>query len=213
MKRALLLTLGLLVLPAITEAQMTVNVGAGVNLATLYGDDADLGPDKGSRTGFFGGATLWIPIADRLSFGPGAFYVQKGVKFSEDGAELEIQTSYFDIPLLLGFELTGADSSFGLNVFGGPSVSFEVGCDLQGSADGATASVGCDDADFTERPSTDVGAVFGAGLSFPMGERLTLGVNGGMEFGLRTLDSSDDPDDIKSRSIFFGASVGIPVGN
>jgi hypothetical protein len=212
MKRALLLSIGLLALPGMAEAQMTLDIGGGVNFSTFYGDDADFaGADKGSRTGFFGGATLWIPVGERVAVGPGAFFVQKGARYSDGGDDLTIQTSYFEIPLLVAFMLSSNESSFGINLFAGPSISFEVACDVEASGGGFTASIDCDAAGLSTQ-STDFGAVAGAGLWFPVGERLSIGVSGGVEFGLRTLDTSEPADDVKSRSIFAGVSVGIPIG-
>lgn len=214
MKRALLLMLGLSVAPAFASAQMTLNVGGGLSSATFVGDDAEPSPgeEKGSRTGIFAGANLMIPVAARFGVAPGVYYVQKGVKFSDSTGESQYKVGYLEIPLLLQAILSSGEGSIAVNIFAGPTISFEVGCDVEASSGGVTASADCDTAGLDERQSTDFGAVAGAGISFPVGERLSIGVSGGVDFGLRTLDSGDPAEDLKNRVIFGGVSVGIPIG-
>lgn len=215
MKRAFVFALGLIALPAFASAQMTVNVGGGITSSTFYGDDAEpgTGEEKGSRTGFFGGANLTIPVAERFAIAPGLYYVQKGVQYTEASDEFTVKNNYFEIPLLAMVILSANPNSLAVNIFAGPTIGFEIGCDVEVSSGGSSASADCDDAGLDERQTTDFGVVAGAGISFPVGERLSIALNGGVDFGLRTLDSGDPADDLKNRSIFGGVSVGIPLGN
>jgi hypothetical protein len=37
-------------------------------------------------------------------------------------------------------------------------------------------------------------------------------LSGGVDLGLRTLDTSSDPDDVKNRAFFCSAALTLPVG-
>jgi len=217
MKRASSLLLGLLVAgsvwaPADLSAQMTLGLGGGVVSATFSGDDAEdfADPDasKGSRVGLHVGAFLAIPIAERFSIVPGAAFIQKGVEYTLGDETASIETSYVEIPVLVSAMLTGPESSPGFNLFAGPTFAFEAGCDIGlGSS-----STSCDDAGIEDRETLDVGLMGGAGVSFPITETLSLMISAGYELGLRTLDTSDDPADIKNSAFFGSVHVGIPIG-
>ena len=215
MKRTLVLTVGLFAASALVSAgltaQMVVGVGGGISSSTFYGADADE-PGKGSRTGLRVGGFVAIPVANRLSVVPAATWVQKGVSYEDSGDELKLKSSYIEVPVLLAVSLTGTESSVGIGVHAGPSVAFEVGCDVEATSGGITASGSCDDGGFSDRQSVDFGALVGATVSVPVGDALSLMFSGGVDFGLRTLDSSDDPDKIKNRSIYGSVFAAFPVG-
>ena len=212
---ALLVSLSLAA-PREVAAQLVLGVGGGLSSSTWVGSDADdlidPGVDKGSRTGFRFGGFLAIPVSGRFSIVPGASYVQKGAMYSQGGDELTAKVDYFEIPLLASIGLTGPESSVGFSVHAGPTLAFESGCDLEVSEGGSTASVDCDTFGFDERQSTDFGMMAGATASFPVSEALSIVVSGGANFGLKTLDTSTDPSDIKNRSYYLSAFVAFPLG-
>lgn len=199
-----LLVLSLAAVPA-AEAQM-VTVQGGATFATFEGDDVE---DVDSRTGFNFGASIGFPIGEIIYLTPGLYYVQKGAQFTDNGIEQSVDLTYLEIPILLQVMLTGADRPLGLSAFAGPSLGFEIGCDL--SAEGI-GSVDCDDDDFFERKSLDIGALFGAGVSFPVSERVALVVNGGMDLGLTSIDDSTADLDIKNSTFFLNVGLGFPLG-
>jgi hypothetical protein len=221
MKRYVMLSIGLflasvLLPPAPVSAQIGVGIGAGLSAGTWGGSDADdfsgAGVDKSTRKGLRVAGFVAIPVANRLSIVPGASFVQKGVVFSEAGDELTFKTDYVEIPVLLSVALAGADSPVGFSLYGGPTAAFEAGCDVEGSSEGVTASVNCDSLGLDERQSFDLGAMAGASVSFPVSDALSILLSGGANFGLRTLDTSTDPDDIKNRSYYGTVFATFPVG-
>lgn len=207
-----LVTSVLVATAAPVSAQMSLGISAGYVSANFVGDDVDeLDPE--SVSGFSLGGWLGIPLGGRFSVSPGAFYVQKGASADEPGTgTLAFDIAYLEIPVLLSVRLTSDDSNVGFSLFAGPAVGFEASCDVSLSDGTETFSASCDDADFADRQSLDVGALAGAGVQFPLGERLDLMLSGGIDMGLRTLDTSDNPDDVKNRAFFGSAGVVIPLG-
>jgi len=197
-------------------SQLVLGFGGGVASSTWGGADADdvVGTDieKGSRTGFRFGGFLAIPVGSRLSIVPAAFFSQKGAMYSEGSDELTAKIDYFEIPVLASISLTGPESSVGFSIHAGPALAFEAGCDIEVSDASSTASVDCDTFGLDERQSTDLGLVAGASVSFPLTEAVSILVSGGANFGMRTLDTSTDPSDIKNRSYSLSAFAAFPLG-
>lgn len=221
MKRIFVLALAFyavatLATPVQSSAQMSLNVGGGIVAATFSGGDADNllgdGVSKGSRVGLNVGAWLGIPVAERFSIVAGGVFAQKGAEYSEGTSTLTFKGNYVEIPVFASVVLTGPDSSVGFNIFAGPTFAFEAGCDIGGEEDGVSVSFSCDEAEFTERQKFDIGLAGGAGVSFPINERLSVMVSGGYDLGLRNLDTSNDPDDIKNSAFFGTVSLGFPIG-
>lgn len=196
----------LLLVPAALAAQSTIGIGGGISYADLTGDDAE-GFD--SKTGFQFSGWWAIPVASRLSIVPGVAYIQKGAKGSESGISVELKLDYVEVPLLLSVALTGEDSPVGFNLFAGPSLAFETTCELKASAGGTSASEDCGEEQ--ERETMDYGALLGAGLTFPAGN-IGIFVNGGVDFGLKNLNASQDPGTVKSRAFWGSVGLAFPVG-
>ena len=198
--------------PRGASSQLALGFGGGIVSSTFVGDDT-AEADPQSETGFSFGAWLAIPLGGRLTFVPGAHLVQKGASFTEAGVgEGAIEFSYFEVPLLLSVAVTPEDSSVGFSIFAGPSIAFESGCTVSAESGSTSVSEDCDPAEDDERQTLDVGAVIGAGAQFPVGERLALMVSAGADLGLRTLDSGDDPDDIRNRAFFGSVALVVPLG-
>jgi hypothetical protein len=213
--------LGLLValvvaLPTGVKAQMTLGVGGGVVGATFTGDDAedfaDVDASKGTRLGIHVGGFVMIPIAERFSIAPGAYYIQKGAEYTLGDETATVETSYIEIPVLVSAALSGPESSPGFNLFAGPTFAFEVGCDISVEGDGGSGSTSCDDVGVDERESLDVGLLGGAGVSFPITETLSLMISAGYELGLRSIITGDNAPDVKNSAFFGSVHVGIPIG-
>ena len=112
---------------------------------------------------------------------------------------------------MLSLGLTPADTPVGFSIFAGPSFAFEMGCTLS-FTDGVTSdSDDCDPAEDDDRQTFDIGGIVGATVQFPIGDRLALAVSGGADIGLRTLDTSPDPDDVRSRAFFGSVALAIPL--
>jgi len=211
---ATLLAAVLLTLPMAATAQVAVGVSAGPTFATVTGDDID-DDAIDSRTGFFVGGSLGIPLTSMLSFGTGAYYVQKGAEDNSPGEEVSVELDYIEIPAVLQVQVTGPDRPVGISLMAGPSFGFNVGCNVSGSAGGVTVDADCEAVeDFFEAKSFEFGLLFGAGVSFPTSETMSFFVDGGLDLGLTSIadsESEDDPD-IKNEVWFFGAGVSWIVG-
>jgi len=127
-------------------------IKAGVNFASIAGDDTD---DLNSLTGFVGGGFVDIPMSPTLSIQPEVFYSQKGAKYEELGTDVSIKLDYIDIPVLLKFTMAG-ESARPYFLFG-PSIGFSASSKV--SANGQSM-------DLDGVASTDFGLVFGIGVNF-----------------------------------------------
>jgi len=205
---ALLLLLALLLLPSGARAQATLSIDGGVSFASLQGDDV---PNQfGTRTGFVAGARLGIPVGDIFSVAPGLYYAQKGADIETSVGTGALRLDYIEVPVLGVFMVTAPQRPMGVSLFFGPSFAFEVSCEREGTIAGVTATADCDDD--SDRRKFDLGAIFGAGLSFPLTDRVALGVNGGLNIGLRSLDGSASSDDVKNQAYFLMAGLSFPLG-
>jgi hypothetical protein len=89
-----------------------------------------------SRSGFFAGGNVSIPVSQNFSIEPGLYYTQKGyemkgdlqwkaVDFLSAAATAKLDAQYIDLPLLLKANMGG------FQVFAGPQVSYLVNADLK----------------------------------------------------------------------------------
>lgn len=190
------------------QAQWKLGVQGGVAFSSVGGDDATtaaLGFDPQGVTGFVGTVYLNYAFTPIVSFQPGVSFVQKGLEGTEGGTTLAIDVDYFEIPLLLRFDVPTA-GSVGVHFLGGTIISFEAGCDISFG----TASATCED-DGTEISSTDFGLAAGAGLTFGIG-RAALVIDGMYNLGLSSIDDSTDDFSVKNRAFTITAGFEIPLG-
>lgn len=202
-----LLAAGLLAFPMTATAQVAVSVSAGPTFATITGDDVD-DDDIDSRTGFFVGGSLGIPLTDMLSLGTGAYYVQKGAEDNSSGDEFTLELDYLEIPALLQVQVTGPERPVGVSLMAGPTFGFNLSCDeIEGGE-----SFDCGD----EAKTFDLGLLFGGGLSFATSETMSFFVDGGIDVGLTSIvdvdDEVEDDPDVKNQAWFLGAGVSWIVG-
>lgn len=150
MKKQVLFFLSVIVaLTSGAQTQPSFGIGGGLSSATLKGDAAsslqsllnfaDGAITTDSRTGFFGGGTITIPISEQIALEPALYYAQKGYElkggltikgagFIGANAKARLTTHYIDLPLLL----KGTFSGF--QVFAGPQVSYLANADLRTTA-------------------------------------------------------------------------------
>jgi hypothetical protein len=204
----------LIVEPRPVDAQARIGLNWGVTFATLEGDDAN-GPflrtaDLGNETGFFAGASLGLPLDGILSITPGLYFVQKGTSWERGIFEGSVELSYIEVPVTIGVAVTSTDRPFGVSLFAGPEIAFEIDCNVEvGTSTGAEVdtSIGqfedCrGEGEESDRKSIDFGLVFGANVSFG-----PFFVNGGLDMGLTSLDDSDADEDFKNSAWFLGAGI------
>jgi hypothetical protein len=153
-------------------------IRGGVNFSTFGGGDiAD--DDYSQRTGFHAGVYNSIYFGNLIALEPGVFYTVRGTQ-NDDFVNSRAVLNYVDVPVLLRLHLTE-----GLNVFGGPQVSFLMDSRFEGDLFGSTVSF--DTENVRER---DFGLVLGLGYNLPKG----LNVQGSYNYGMSSVFKNSNVD-------------------
>jgi hypothetical protein len=186
-------------------ARITLGPFVGLNYTTLSGDDAT---DAKSRVDFALGGQLDFSLASSGFFRTGLVYSRRGAKTTESGTELKLKVSYLEVPVLFGYRFpTGG----GVRPYlmGGGQLGIKVGCKFEGTDQGVTASIDCDNPDLgADFKSTDISLVGGGGVLMPVG-------TSSLAFDLRYalgLSSIEKNSDLKNRGFTLGVGFMIPVG-
>ncbi|MES2304453.1 MAG: porin family protein [Gemmatimonadota bacterium] len=155
-----------------------------------------------SRTGFAAGLSMVHTISKDLDFAPELLYIQKGSKFTEGSEAASLKVSYVELPLLFRAKFgTAGTRPF---VMAGPAIAVKASCKVSGSSGNVSVSSNCDDVDVNVK-STDVGAMFGAGVA---AKRLSISVR--YELGLTNVAKNSDPgESVKNKALL--AMVGISL--
>jgi hypothetical protein len=189
--KQLLVVLAVVGVLGVTEAraQDRGGVRVGINAATLSVDEEGFDPKV--RTGLVVGLFGVVPVNDLFAFQPEVLFSQQGAKVEDGSDEGKIKLDFLQVPLLARFKL-GSNSPAHLLV--GPSFGFRTKAEVE--SNGETEDI----KDDVER--MDVGLVTGVAVN--AGPAV---VDARYTWGLRNLDKSDDPGNVKSR--VFSVSVGI----
>lgn len=183
-----------------------VGILAGVNSATVGGKDAE---DAERLTRVLAGVYLVKPIGNGFALRPELLYSQKGAEAPLDAEDAvatkaKFKVAYIDVPVLLQFEGTGT-SEVRPNLYLGPSFGFKASCEVEGSGEGLSVSMDCDEAEMDIK-SLEVGGVIGGGIVFPLGTiDATLGAR--YQHGFTDLES-----DAAVRNRVLSFYVGIEFG-
>lgn len=143
--KKLLFVVVLLLAGAVNAQTLNFGAKAGVNFATLTGDDVD---NIDSRTGFHLGLIGEVMLTDRFAVQPEVLYSAQGAE--ADGATWKLD--YVAIPIMAKYFVTN-----GLSLEAGPQISFNTTSEVE--ADGE--SVELDDV-----KTTDIGLGVGLGYEF-----------------------------------------------
>jgi len=180
---------------------MEFGIQGGVNIFTFGGADAS---GAKSRTSFFAGASLNLPLSSSVFVQPEALYSGEGGSFDSAGTTVEIKIAYLQIPVLLGVNLTPAART-GFRVYAGPAVGLKLSCDVSITSTGVSVSGACASGSVK---STDFGVTGGAGLTFH-GPRFNVNVDARYTLGLAKVVESAD---VKNRGFSIGAGLSFPLG-
>jgi len=178
---------------------MEFGILGGVNLFTFGGSDVS---GAKSRTSFFAGASLNVPLSSQFYVQPEVLYSGEGGKFESAGVTDEIKIGYLRVPVLLGINLTPSART-GVRVFAGPEVGIKLSCDLAETSGGVTQSVSCG----SQIKSFDFGVTGGAGLTFHM-PRFNITVDGRYTLGLAKVISDAN---VKNQGFSIGAGLSFPL--
>lgn len=141
---------------------------AGANFFNFGGDDVS-GNEYNNRIGYHVGLYNSFFLGNSLAIEPGVFYAVKGTQ-NDDLVNSRAILNYVDIPVLLRLYLTD-----GLNVFGGPQISFLTDSRFEGDLFGSTVSF-----DTEAVNNTDFGLLLGLGYNLPRGLNLQASYNYGL---------------------------------
>ena len=144
-------------------AQLSFGAKAGVNLASLSGDDAD---DFDGLTSFHVGAVAVFPLGEMISLQPELVYSSQGASYDIEGIDVKTKVDYLNIPIMVDVNLAE-----GFSLQGGPQFGINISSKVD--IDGET-----EDIDDTE--TLDIGVGIGAQYKLPMGvffqARYTVGM-------------------------------------
>jgi hypothetical protein len=116
---------------AAAQGGAAVGAEVGYSRADLIGNDSD--PVE-SRQGAITGVYLHLPLNRVVSVRPELLFSLRGgrtlvgIAGTDDFAEIDLELAYLELPLLARMILPRG--RFRPAVFGGPSVSLQIGCDL-----------------------------------------------------------------------------------
>ena len=216
MRKHLLLYASIVIsIGAVAQVQPSFGVKAGISSSDMRGDAVnslqslleytDGMMSTKSRTGFFAGANVNIPISENISVEPGLYYAQKGyelrgdisiknVEFLGANAKAQLTSHYIDMPLLLKASLGG------LQVFAGPQVSYLASADLRTMAGVLGFNLLNRTMDATEQFNRwDAGITGGLGYQFNNG----LNISAAYDHGLSRADANKSLESY-NRSIKLG---------
>lgn len=184
--------------------QYMAGVKAGYVMADVDIDPEDFETDSRSGIGF--GAFLQVPIGGSLSIQPELQYVPRGFEAEEDGAQQELKANYLQLPVLVQFHVATAGAT--PRLFVGPTLAFQLSCDVEASIGDFSGETSCDDADIPTK-SADFGLVFGAGIDIPAGS-VVVTLDGRYDLGVTDIYDGDEAE-AKNRAWAFEAGVGLPL--
>ena len=195
---------------SLSLAQMQIGPKAGLNIASIGGDDADKileGRSLDSKTGFAGGLFFMYQFSKMFAIQPEAYYTMKGATYSEGGADLTISLDYIEVPVLFKLLIPIEGSNLKPSIFAGPSIGFNMTAKSKVEVEGGESQ----ENDFKdETESTEFSLAFGGGLGFMVGKN-ELGIDVRYILGLNTFDKSSDPWDLKNNVINVNAYFGFAL--
>jgi hypothetical protein len=192
-----LLVMTVLVAPAAAAAQeVGFGVKGGINLAT-FDFDEDPGGDLGLKPGVALGAFVRLPVGERLAIQPEGFFSQKGTDVSNAGVDAWVRLDYLEVPVLVQYAIAKS-STRAFNVFGGPSVAFNLRAESGAEVGGETVDTDIDE----DIEDFDFGIVVGAGVDFG---RLTL--DGRYTFGVSNISTDSGDPKARNRTLAFMAGI------
>ena len=209
MKKLFTLLFVLSVFSIMSYAQMMIGPKAGLNIASIGGDDADQileGQSLDSKTGFAGGLFFTYQFSNMFAIQPEAYYTMKGATYSESGADLTITLDYIEVPVLVKFIIPREGSAIKPSIFAGPSIGFNMTAKSKVEFDGESQENDFKD----DTKSTEFSLAFGGGVGFPVGNG-ELGVDIRYILGMSTFDDSSDPWDLKNNVINFNLYYGFSL--
>ena len=187
----------------VSAQEVSFGAKAGVNFATIGGDDTD-GVD--GRTSFHIGGVAEIKISEKFSVQPELLYSGQGAKDTyEDEFEKEeatLRLDYLNVPVMAKFYV--AD---GFSLEAGPQVGFLL------KSEAEYEYVDKEFPEFNESEtvdSKDFTSAIDFGINFGVGYKLDNGLNFGARYnlGLSNINDFEGSDNIKNQNNVIQISIG-----
>ena len=179
-----LFLVGALALFGAMNAQVKYGAKAGLNIATLNGDEEGLK----SLVGFHVGGFAQIPLAAKFTFQPEVVYSAQGAK--EDGGNGKWNLGYINVPLMFKYQVA---NKFSLEA--GPYIGFLTSAKLKFDVEG----LGSDTVDMKDDvKSTDFG--IGVGMNYEFSD--VIFANARYQGGLTEIGDSEAGGNSVKNSVF-----------
>ena len=193
-----------LMLTAMPLSGQRLELKAGMNLSTLSGD-AVVGADR--EVGMNFGVGVIIPVAPGFDLNLGTNFSKKGVTQSAGGVTTLMDLSYIEIPVLIRVGLLSAGTA-SLDVVLGPNLGISTGCEITTDALGPPASADCG----SDLKNMDIGGVVGLGVSFAVGNLVSLGLDTTYNIGMTSLGNSTSTfDGLKNSTLTMQSRVSFAI--
>jgi hypothetical protein len=184
---------------AMAQTKLSYGVRAGVTNATMRGNAVESfqnilsytgnAVSTNSKTGFYGGGFVSLPLSEQFSIEPGITYDQKGYELKGSmgikgtdliGGKSQLNLSYVELPVLAKANLGG------LQLFAGPQVAYLANASLHTTAGAFGFNFINDKRDVKDQFNDwDVSLTGGAGYEFGNGFR----VSAAYDYGLSKVNS------------------------
>lgn len=194
---------------SVNAQQISFGAKAGLNLASISGDDTD---DLDGRTGFHVGAVAEFSLSEKFSLQPELLYSTQGAKFEDSGSigtdlffeeEFTIKLDYIILPIMAKYYISN-----GLSIEAGPQLGFIVSAkedfEISETINGQTSSVSEEIDIKDEINSIDFGVNFGLGYKLVNGLNFAARYN----LGLSNISDLEGSDDFKIQNSVIQFSVG-----
>ena len=180
MKKLILFAALAIFVIANSNAQINFGAKAGVNFATITGDDVE---SFDGRTAFHVGVVAEIVISETFSFQPELLYSAQGADYSDEEFEGTFKLDYLNIPLMAKFYV-----GEGFSLEAGPQIGLLMSAK--------------DEYDFTgtafkseEEDIKEFVKDIDFGINVGVGYKLEGGLNFGARYNLGLSDANDSGDD------------------
>lgn len=158
--------------------------------------------DYSGRFGFGIGAVLDRPLTGQLELHAEPMFLQKGTTIDDDGDEVNFNSSYFELPIMLRYNFQPQGNLIPY-AMAGPSFGYLLGAQIEAGGSEFDVKDGFKIA--------DVGAGFGGGVKIPKDD-FEIFIETRYVLGLANVnDDESDGTTVKNRGIAFLAGVTITL--
>jgi hypothetical protein len=180
-------------------------IKAGVNMATISGDDVD---DASYAFGVGGGLFMGYKISDMFTLMPEALFMWKGAKETWEDVDAEFTWKFYYVDINVLAKVTvpteGAISPY---FMAGPYVGIKASHGWSSDPEPEDPDDGAYIDDLLDEylKGIDFGLLFGAGVDYVMDNGHTLSLDGRYGLGLVSIfdDVEDEEVDVKNGTISF----------